>query len=305
VPETLTSDTRSGAQLFEGSSKIFRERFNRASFAFSHRLADHPLFQLPALIELAKSMPTGDLYYDAGDIRIDQRWDRTPPCQMSFEELIDRIENSGAWIIIRRARRNPEYAELLDQGLAELQDLTGGALPVKMMKRDAMVFITSPKRVTPYHIDRECNFLLQIQGEKVIHIFDRYDRDVLPEEELERFWTLDNNAAVYKEQYQDRARSYDLKPGMSVHIPVNAPHWVKNSGEISVTLSLNFQFGDANLADIYRVNHYIRKTGRVPLPPGRSRLLDAVKGAALGPLLKVGRKLELGKLMRRIRGRRP
>ena len=27
---------------------------------------------------------------------------------------------------------------------------------------DILVFVTSPKRETPYHIDRECDFLLEI-----------------------------------------------------------------------------------------------------------------------------------------------
>jgi hypothetical protein len=290
--------TIAGDRLIDGDPAVFRERFNRAEFAFTHRLANHPLFELPRLIELAKSMPAGDIYYDAGEVRVDQRWDQTPPCLMPVDELLRRIESDGAWILIKRARRDPEYAELLDRGLAEFQELTGGELPTSMMKRDALVFITSPHRITPYHIDRECNFLLQIRGEKVIHIFDRYDREILPEKELERFWTVDNNSAVYKPEYQDRAHVYDLKPGSAVHIPVNAPHWVRNGEGISVSLSVNFQYQDATLANIYRTNYLLRKVGMKPRPPGRSKLGDVVKGRALGPAFQLAKKFKIKRALK-------
>jgi hypothetical protein len=301
---TLTSGDRvmsPGSRLIDGDPKVFRECFNRAEFAFAHHLASHPLFELPRLIELAKSMPKGDIYYDAGDVRIDQRWDQTPPCLLPVDELIRRIESDGAWILIKRARSDPAYAELLDRGLTEFQDLTGGALPRSMMKRDALVFISSPNRVTPYHIDRECNFLLQIRGQKVIYIFDRNDRENLPEAELERFWTVDNNSAVYKPQFQDRAHVYPLKPGSAVHIPVNAPHWVKNSDEVSVSLSVNFQFQDATLANIYRTNYLLRKLGLNPRPPGRSRVGDFLKGYGLGPLFGATKKLKIKRALKKLR----
>ena len=287
--------TNKVTQLIEGEPALFRERYNRYSFEFAHRLAGHPLFELPRLIELAKSMPPGEIYGDAGNVRVDQRWDQVPPSEMTIEEMLHRIEHSGAWILIRCARRDPEYAELLDRGLAEFQDLTGGALPKSMKKRDALVFITSPNRMTTYHIDRECNFLLQIRGGKTIHIHDRYDREVLPEEELEMFWAKDNNAAIYKDHLRDRAQTYELKPGTAVHIPVNAPHWLKNDNNISVTLSLNFQYHDSMLGNVYKTNYMLRKIGLKPTSPGRFYLLDTIKGSGIWPALKAAKQLN-GKL---------
>ncbi len=43
----------------------FRQKFDRTSFALPHELASHPLFQLPALIELAertRKQHPGDIY---------------------------------------------------------------------------------------------------------------------------------------------------------------------------------------------------------------------------------------------------
>jgi hypothetical protein len=275
----------SSARLIEGDTRLFREHFNRATFPFAHHLADHPLFELPRLLELAKKLPDEDVYYDAGNIRVEQRWDQIPRSQLSVDQLIDRIENSGAWILLKRSNRFPEYRALLDQGLAEVCTLVGDRFPNKMRMRSAVVLITSPNRVTTYHIDPDCNFLCQIRGTKVLHVFDRYDREVLPEEEIERFWAVDKNAAIYKPQYQHRATSYDFKPGVGVHIPVNAPHWVQNGNNISITLAMIFQFPESALGNLYRCNYFLRKAGIRPLAPGRSKLRDILKTWAMSGAL--------------------
>ncbi len=82
-----------------------------------------------------------------------------------------------------------------------------------MKMRSGVVLITSPNRVSSYHIDPDCNYLCQIRGEKVIHVFDRYDRELLPEEELERFWAFDKSAAIYKERFQNLRVQLRLEAG--------------------------------------------------------------------------------------------
>jgi hypothetical protein len=275
TPETTTS-------IFQCNAARFREQFNHHSFEFAHRLSAHRLFEIPRLIELSKRLAsTGSVYYDAGEIQVGQRWDQTPPGTHSIEETIRRIQEAGAWIILRRAEQDPEYAALLDECMAEIQNLLGRNLKKVMKVQDAIVFITSPHRVTAYHIDRECNFILQIHGQKDISVFDKDDREVLPEEEIERFWMVDNNAAIYKEHYQNRARVYRMAPGKAIHVPVNAPHWVKNGNNISVTLSVNFQFRENFPAHVYRANYLLRKVGISPTPPGKSSSRDALKCLAM------------------------
>jgi hypothetical protein len=269
--------------IFQCDPIQFRQQFNQYSFEFAHHLSGHRLFEIPRLIELAKQLAsTGSVYYDAGQILVGQRWDQSPPGTHSVDETIRRIQDAGAWIILRRAEQDPEYCAVLEECMAEIQTLLGKDLKKEMLVQDAIVFITSPHRVTAYHIDRECNFILQIHGNKDISVFDRNDRDVLPEEEIERFWTVDNNAAVYKEQYQNRATVYSLGPGHGIHVPVNAPHWVQNKNDISVTLSVNFQFRENYTANVYRANYLLRKAGISPTPPGKSQTRDRLKNLAIG-----------------------
>jgi hypothetical protein len=264
----------------------FREKFNRTSFEVHHELASHPLFQLPALVQLAERTRTqrpDDIYYNNGEIGVDQKWIYNPEHPFSPAETIHRIEECSAWFIFRSAQRDPEYRVFLDKGLAEIKELIGKSLEGEIMVEDIIIFVTSPKRKTPYHIDRECNFLLQIRGDKTIHVFNQNDRDILSEEELERFWSVDSSSANYKPEMQNRAKSYVMRPGTGVHIPVNAPHWLENHDNVSVSLSVNFQFKDSLKANAYRANYLLRRMGLKPTPPGQSELRDTIKVAAVAP----------------------
>lgn len=269
-------------------SQEFQQKFNRKSFEVFHNLASHPLFQLPQLMALAdrtlKTRPS-ELHYDAGAVRVDQRWDEIAKTAFSPKEALDRIENCGAWIVFSSAQNDPEYRVFLDRGLAELKAYMGPKTNSQIMVEDIIIFVTSPKRVTTYHIDRECNFLFQIRGTKTLHVFDREDREILSEEEIERFWAADFNAAVYRPKLQQRAASYKLAPGTGVHIPVNCPHWLENDDNVSVSLSVNFQFKDSMRANPYRANYLLRKCGIRPTPPGKYPALDSAKSYAVTPLV--------------------
>ncbi|HWZ11781.1 MAG TPA: hypothetical protein VNX22_01430 [Acidobacteriaceae bacterium] len=269
-----------GDGIMQISEQVFREKFNRRPIEFDHNLGDHPAFSMDRLYRLFE-MSVGNenlLYWDAGQKRPDQRWNEHPGRDFPPEDAFRRIRENGAWIILFGAQRDPEIAALLEQAMQQVQSLSGRDIFSEMKVRSAYIFITSPHRVTTYHIDRECNFLLQLHGLKTIHIFDQTDRELLPEEMLEKFWTKDNNCAVYKPEFQNRALTVKMKPGIGVHIPVNAPHWLQNGDDISVSLSLNFQFKNPVLGNIYRANYYLRRMGLNPTPPHKSRIGDFIKG---------------------------
>jgi hypothetical protein len=257
-----------------------RDRFNRKHFTFDHDLGNYPEFSLPRLVELAKTTAETrpkDLYYDVGDVDIGQRWETIPRGTLPIDETIRRIETQGAWIVLWRAELHAAYSRLLNTAMSDILEMTGAEIERKIKKKEIILFITSPNRVTTYHIDRECNFLLQISGNKEISIFDREDREVLPETEIERFWTVDNNAPIYRRNLQSRASVFMLEPGKGVHIPVNAPHWLKNANNISITASFNFQFHDSVRANLYRANYYLRRFGMKPRPPFVSPMRDAIR----------------------------
>ena len=284
---TTTAVPPGTGSIFEpthaGSSESFKASFDSKPFEFHHGLTDsHPLFNLAAIRRLM-DVPAvrNKIAYDAGDIRVDQRWDSISPVKPPIEEVFDNIGTSGAWIVMRYVDRVPEYREVLDACLAEVRKLSGRTVNENEKSREAMLFVTSPNRVTPYHIDRECNFLMQVRGNKTISVFDRNDKDVVPDQELETFWSKDNNAGVYKPQFQDRAFQCVMRSGTGVHIPVNFPHWLQNGDNVSVSFSISYQHKDWRRKNVYQANYLLRKMGMNPTPPGKSLVLDYTKRVAI------------------------
>lgn len=266
-------------QIF-GANAEFRENFDRKPFLLEHGLTEtHPLFGLPRLHRLAHFLRENDcgIVWDAGEVEIGQRWNEIPKSGKSLDEALEHIDRAGAWIVLKQVERDPEYRELLENFMAEVSELTGRDVKREQKQMDAIIFITSPRRITTYHIDRQCNFLLQVSGKKQINVFDREDRQVLPEQEIEAFWSVDNNAARYRPEYQSRAMQLELQPGNGVHIPVNCPHWLQNGSDVSISFSVSYQFKDTRRKYLYQSNYYLRKLGLNPAPPGQSKFNDRLK----------------------------
>ena len=268
----------------------FQADFNRRHFGVAHVLGNHPDFALPRLVELAAEMARErpkDIHCDVGAPGIGEKWRDIAPGALPVDEIVRTLETQHAWIVLFRVERHPRYAALLDQAMSDILELTSPEMERQIKKREVILFITSPRRVTTFHIDRECNFLLQIRGDKDISIFPRGDREVVSEEELETFWTADNNAPHYRPEFEGRADHIRLRPGEGVHIPINAPHWLRNLDSVSVSASFNFQFRDRVRANLYRANYYLRKFGFRPSPPFRGAASDAAKAVLGGGLYKV------------------
>jgi hypothetical protein len=263
---------------------LFRQKFDRAPFPLDHSLAGHPLFEIPRLLRLAQFLrrDVHNVTFDAGDVRVDQRWKYRAPNPYTLEEAMERIDCTGAWVILKHTELDPEYKAVMDAIMSDVERLSGRPLRDLAKNLEAQIMITSPRRITPYHFDNECNVLLQITGEKDLFVFDQTDREVLTEAELEKFWVGDWNAGEYKARCQERAYNFRLTPGAAVHIPVNAPHWVKNDANVSVSLSVNFEWKDELVYNVYRANYFLRKMGMQPHPPGRSPFSDSLKNAVMG-----------------------
>lgn len=269
-----------------------RAKFNRAAFAVGHSLVGHPAFTMDNLSSLLRRRQQADkVLWNAGDKSVTEQPYAKSARNMSVEEAMEHIESTKSWIVLLDAHHEPEIQEVLDAAIAQTEALLGWPLSRAIKNRKALVLITSPHRITPFHIDRECTFLLQVHGNKVIHLFSPQDREMLKEEELERFWSGDNNAAHYRPEYQDHAFTFNMTPGTGVHIPVNAGHWLQNGDAVSISLGLHFEFQNHRLANIYRANHFLRKAGITPVPPGRGPLRDAIKGWGMKPAIAVAKRL--------------
>lgn len=248
----------------------FISDFNRRPFPVRHHLVDHPAFGLERLVELARRLPPDAVEYNAGDLPITQDPRLTPKTGLSVEETIRRITDCRSWMVLKRVEHDPEYQRILDECLDPIAaDVPG------MRRRQGFVFISSPGAVTPYHIDHEYNFLLQVRGKKVISIFES---SILSEQEIERFYRGEHRNLVFSEDHSAEARTFELAPGDGVHVPVNAPHYVRNGAEASVSFSITFRTPDGDRRScVYQVNDRMRRLGIDPRPVGAVPLLDRAK----------------------------
>jgi len=268
-------------------AETFRTHFNRKPFKIGHQLADHELFSLARLVELAQRLPIGRMEYNAGNLPVSQDPRSTPSNGLSTEETIRRIEECQSWMVLKNVEVDPDYRELLDACLDAIRPYSEPLAP-GMYQREGFIFISSPGSVTPFHIDPENNFLLQIRGTKEVTLFDAGDRTVLPESDIEAFFTGAHRNLVYKDEYNGRGEKFDLLPGEGLHFPVIAPHWVQNGPAVSISFSITFRTADSeSRAALYRLNSRLRQLGLRPSPVGRSPFRDALKVG----ILNAGRKI--------------
>ena len=68
----MTQTTTSASLLDRLDQATFDARFNRRPFVIGHHLADHPLFTLPRLIELAQKLPQRKVEYNSGELPVAQ-----------------------------------------------------------------------------------------------------------------------------------------------------------------------------------------------------------------------------------------
>lgn len=260
--------------------EVLHRVFNRRPFTIGHSLTDHPLLTLPSLIELSKRLPESNVRYNRADVPVSQAVYSAPKTGLSIQETIRQIEDCGSWMVLRFVEQDPEYRALVDQCLDEIQ-LFIDPIMHGMLKREGFVFITSPGGVTPFHMDPEYNFLLQVRGKKTASLLDVSDRSIISEELLEKFLSGDEYKHDFKEEYPGKAFTFELNPGEGLHFPLNWPHWVQNGDEVSVSFSITFRSPESERREVvYKVNNYLRKRAINPRPYGQSCLIDSAKSYA-------------------------
>lgn len=265
-------------RLIEVLSGTVGKEMPTRTFRLQHHLAGHPLFELGRLARLAASLPAGSTEFN-GPVAPGQDPRLTPSNGLSAEETVRRIEECQSWMVIKNAEQDPEYKALLDACLDQVAEQTGGVMG-GARRRQAFIFVTSPNNVTPFHMDPEYNFLLQIRGSKRMSLFDQKDRRFVSEEDLEMYPGKHRNLP-YRESFEAEATQQHLEPGDSIFVPLFDPHWVQNGPEVSVSFSITWHTDTSEkLVKLSYVNAGLRKLGFPQRPAGTNKVLDAIKVAA-------------------------
>jgi hypothetical protein len=266
------------SDIFKAEQRpAFLAKYNRSSFMFDHELHRLDIFDLPNLVEVSKRLPD-PAYYSTADVSVADGWKNTGDRRRSLPATIASIAETNSLVVLKHVEKDPEFGPVFRQVVAEVVDQVGEALRSDVEIGRATLLIASPRRVTPYHIDAEVNYLLQLRGDKLVSVFDAYDRTLLTDAEIEAFHCGDLNSAKYDTGRQKDAHVYDFKPGHGIHVPLHAPHWVQNGDDVSIAISINFSLkSTARASKVYKMNHRLRKTGLRPVAPGVSPWQDQVK----------------------------
>jgi hypothetical protein len=194
------------------------KQLHRASYLFHHTLANHPLFDIPRLLTLAKGViDRGDQTKFALRVEGDAKFN-SAPWQDSLPQAIRRVEEGGVWFKLSALEElDWDYDDILRKTIGEIEDLTGMPLRHDIGLSGITVFVASPNMVTSYHFDNETNFLFQIRGEKDVRLFDPQNRFVLTENEIEQFYSGSHMAGIYREEVLESGTLFHLTPGTAVH----------------------------------------------------------------------------------------
>ncbi len=274
--------------------RLFQERFDHEPFVFRHSLHLHPAFELKALLAAAERMNATmscKAHFESGQPE-QTSWFGARPEGMTLVEALASIREGKNWVILKRIHEDAEYGDVLRGMLPEISALTGVEVEEVYYDPTMTIFVTSPGRITPYHMDGETNFLLQVHGTKTAYIYDGNDRHVLSDADLEKYWTgglpkIDMPEALPQGHWQ-----FAMEPGNGVFNPAIFPHWLQNGNDVSISVSINIKRKrNANIG-AYRVNHFLRRAGlkpAAPAPAAQPTALDRAKEATLGRLYEVAK----------------
>jgi hypothetical protein len=282
--ELLARTKRSPTWLELDDGEV-RAHYNKSGFLVRHRLAEHPMFQLDELFALCRRAPQlakhrfGVVPVDAhfnsslGDYRRD----------LTLDDAIDHLVEKRAYIAIYNAEKDPRYTPVIEGLLGEL------GIAVQGIERtfnwySTYVFITANDSITPYHMDREMNFLLQIRGTKSVKLWDPNDDEVMTAEQRDYLFTFaEDSRPTYRESLEAKAQTFALVPGLGVHHPFIAPHLVTTGPELSISFAITFRTPSSDLrSDVHAFNHRARRFGldRIPISErGKAAVIRTLRRA--------------------------
>ncbi|MGE0005963.1 MAG: cupin-like domain-containing protein [Parvibaculaceae bacterium] len=258
---------------------VARAKFLKAPFALKHGLADHPLFTLERLVRLAQAMPRDRIEYNSGKLLPGQKPEDIPSIDMAPADVIKRIEEANAWMVIKGVELDPDYAAIL-ASFVDAAQAAAGRKAGDHSDLQGFIFVSSAHSTTPFHVDAEENILVQIRGDKFVHIFENRDRSLVSEEAMEISPSKHRNQH-YEPSYEARAEVFAMKEGDAVHLPYLWPHWVRTGGRYSVSMAMTWKTPNVKrLNKIRLMNGTLRHFGLPQKPPGASPAMDVIKVAA-------------------------
>jgi hypothetical protein len=266
-------------------AEAMRRHYDRSGFLVRHRLAEHPLFAPEPLFRLARRMPVANVKYRFGAVPADTHFDSSNDRfrgDLTLDDALDHLVDKRAYVAIYNPERDAQYRPAIEGFLAEI------GLAARPYERffnwySTYVFISAHDAVTPYHMDREMNFLLQVRGHKTVQLWDPRDDDVMRPEQRDHLFSFDPDARpTWHDGLPAKARRFELEPGLGVHHPFIAPHLVTTGQNFSISLAITYRTPRSDvMSDAHAFNDRLRRYGLGRIPVGRHAAVDLVKAQVM------------------------
>jgi hypothetical protein len=233
-----------------------------------HALTDHPLLSIDALADLGSVLPPAQVEYNQSLLPVGIAPEDIPANGLGIGETIRTFAAIQSWAVLKNIETMPAYRALLMDLLGELADtVTPRTGP--MLTPQGFIFISSPRSITPFHFDPEHNLLLNIWGDKVMHVWPGGDEHFAPAREHERYHSGGHRNLPWDDGFAVHQRAVPLGPGDAVHVPVMAPHYVAVGDAPALSLSITWRSEwSYREAEAHAANRWLRKFGiSAPMPP--------------------------------------
>jgi hypothetical protein len=285
----------SADDLLTVDTAAYTDAFNTTPLGFRHALHRLPMFQAEALTELAKKYGEipADYYVSHSAPTPGTRFFDVKARTSKPDEALVQLADEPMRVLLKRPENyDAGFRELLDTLFAKVIELRGGLNGERVVRLESAVFVSAASSTTPFHFDPEINHFFQIEGAKHYHV---YPPRAVREDELEAFY-IEGKIEIGQVDLASRDKSlehvFDLAPGSGFHQPQDAPHWVQTGAERSVSYAMVYET-DASRARgrIFAANHYLRKLGVTPQPPGASAGTDSAKSSLMKVVVPVRRRI--------------
>ena len=266
--------------------QVFDVDFDRRPIGYAHNLNRLDIFKFDALQDLAHrydqhrhdvfiasgAKEPGQIFYDVRTLS-----DLPSLAMQSLDVRPCRI------LLKRPEHYSPAFSDLLNVLFEQITRLRGGRLSLSQVVRlESAILISSSHTTTPFHFDPEVGFFCQIEGSKEYHV---YEPSVVVERELEDFYRggiVDIGQIELVNRNVEKEHVFNLVAGRGFHQPQNAPHWVETGTARSISYTMVFETERSRAQGRVRAfNHYQRKLGVMPTPPGHRPGLDSAKSQTM------------------------
>ncbi len=290
------------APVIMASNDSLNRDFPLKPFAIRHMLAGHPLLTLPRIAKLASDLPRDLIEYNSGAANISQDPDKVQSVNLDPVEVVNRIETAGAWMVLKRIEKSPEYRALLEDTLLSVARARGfnSLAEAGFSQIEGFLFVSSPNSTTPFHLDGEDNFFVQIHGDKTFAIFDNRDGAIADNAQVE-YCTTKHRNVPYNDSFKPRGVEYHLVGGDGCYVPYQWPHWVKTADSYSISMAVTWKTPEVRrLNDLHTFNSMLRGLGLPQAAPGQNPGWDAVKLAVFRTSRSIIEPLRKSETMRRV-----